>query len=236
MRKSKDYYLQIGCSKTNSKTLVTEYEDYITLKSYDTYICIFDRDTETLINNIEYYRYSQTTKKHYKTFKNLINYELGLNIKNILYLDSSRFTTLHNKVVVEYLDMLRHGKSEVNLSEYLTNIYNEYDTEKRLINRINNYVFSLDKDYTKKIGSFKVLDVERVELKTRVKEVYYCELPNSISDVHFKVTLTTNRNRSKLLDSCVEVDSKCGLSFDNYTNKDYNSWLSIYSKGFKCIV
>ena len=200
-----EYNLNIGCKSTNKKTKVLETKDLLFLKSYDTFISIYVKSRKTLINNITYYKVSNTTKKHYYSFRD------DLEVNNKIYLDNKTFYEL---VRFDYVEV--SGKFD--------NLFKEYEIEKNLIEAITNYEFNLNENYNCNVGSFNVISNSKVELKTRNKEIILCELPNTIIKPLFEVTITTNKNRTKILSSKVKLISKSGLSFNNYNTKELNMY------------
>ena len=204
-----EYNLKIGCRATNLKNKVIETKELLLLKSYDTFISIYVKSKKLLINNIDYYKISNTTKKHYYAFRQT------LNVNHKIYLNNDNFYELVRIALFEDL-----GNIDVKVSH----IFKEYELEKALLEAINNYDFNLNENYNFNVGSFNVIDNSKVALKTRNKEIILCELPNTIIKPLVEITLTTNKNRTKILSSKVKLISKAGLSFNNYNTKELNEY------------
>ena len=209
----KEYNLQIGCKSTNKKTLVMKYENIILLKSYDTFISLYDINKKLLINNITWYKSSATTRKHFSAFKLHLYRDLNQEFKNECFLNNKYFYELVRLVLFEDLQ---------NVDIKINNILKEYELEVNLIETLVNYEFNLNEDYNCDVCGWKTIKSEFEEFKTRNKEFYTVEIANEFDTIHADIIITTNKKRSKLLGSKVKLISRCGLSYNNYNTKELN--------------
>jgi len=210
---SENYNLQIGCNSTNKKVEVSIYGNIILLKSYDTFISLFDTNKGLLINNFDWFKSSATTRKHFSEFKRHLNRDLDYEIKHECFIDNKEFYELVNLTLFNDL-----GNVDIKIS----NIFKEYQIEKTLIEALTNYEFNLNENYKFNIGSCNTVKTEVKELKTRIKEVYVVEIPNELFKPQIEVVITTNKKRNKILSSKVNLISKRGLSYNNYNTKELN--------------
>jgi len=219
MNVKNEYCLVIGCDSTNKKTRVFEVDNFLLFRSYETFISIYDINRKTLINNLDYYKVSNTTRTHYYSFVNHINFELP-NIKDIeneVFLTDNQFYRL--------IDTL---KDNLNIDNQLADIYKEYSLEKSLIESLENYNYNLNENYKCNIGSWNTVDYSKKELKTRNKEIYLVELSHNYVKPQVEVTITTNKKRTKILNVKVKIISKYGLSFNNYNTKELDKYTNYY--------
>ena len=210
---SENYNLQIGCNSTNKKVEVTISDNIILLKSYDTFISLFDTNKSLLINNFTWFKSSATTRKHFSEFKRHLTWDLDYEIKHECFINNKEFYELVELTLFKDLG---------NVNIKIDNIFKEYEIEKSLIETLNNYNFNLNENYNFNIGSCNTVKTEVKELKTRIKEIYVVEIPNELSKPQIEVVITTNKKRTKILNSKVNLITKSGLSYNNYNTKELN--------------
>ena len=209
-----EYNLEIGCSTSNKKTKVIETGDgLLLLKSYDTFITLFDSNKKFLINNIDWFKSSATTRKHFAEFKRHLERDLDYAIKNECFISNSDFYELVRLTLFKDL-----GNVDIKIS----NIFKEYELEQNLIEALFEYDFNLNENYNCNVGSWMTVKTEFKELKTRNKEFYTVEHANEFNTIRAEVVITTNKSRSKILSSKVNLIDKNGLSYNNYNTKELN--------------
>ena len=205
---TKEYNLEIGSKASNMKATVLDLKDLLILKSYNTYVAIYLKSRKALINNIDAYKCSATTTKHYYAFRD------SLEVNHKIYVNNQYFND-------EIIKKLQDNVYPVGQFEY---IFKEYSLEKILIEAIKNYEFNLNENYNFNIGSWTVIDNSKVEIKTRKKEIILCEVELGICQPVVEVTIVTNKSRTKILSTKVKVVSRSGLSFNDYNTKELRAY------------
>lgn len=219
-----NYHLVIGSYNTNKKITVYETDQLLILKSYETVICFYDKLRNGLFINLFNYKTSNTTRKHYTEFIDYLKYTKNYNIEFKIYLDYYNFRQLEKT-------FNSFGSIENKLNE----LYKLYNLEQNHIK----FILNMDMDLYLKlygkinlnnwINGLKITETWINKLKTRIKENYILYYNNSVNqNTEIKLTLTYNKNKTKLLNYKFKIVSKYGLSYNNYNTKELNNYTNYY--------
>ena len=194
------------------KAKIIETEQLMILKSYDSFICLYYKPMKTIINNIDFFKYSNTTKRHYEQFI----YNCGF-VNHEIYLNDFQF----NKLIETFYNF---GSIE----NLFNNIFKYYEMEKLIIeteiNKFscymeNNIIYGFFNenslyDLNKCYGSFKPYDGYKLtDYKTITKEKLFYERKTEYNTLCICIELTLNKKETKLKNYKIKILNKYGLSF-----------------------
>ena len=125
---------------TYEKARILETEQLTILLSYESYILIFYKPNGTLIYNIKFHNYSNTTGRHEQQFI----YNLNQFIEHKIYLDDKNF-----------MDLINTFYNFGSIENKFNNIFKNYELEQNIIDfELKNFNYDNEKGFYYKYGSF----------------------------------------------------------------------------------